>query len=152
MTAMLFEFPASAPITLVPKKKPLRQGYTGEYLAFWALYPPRFNSSKFLAFKAWNKLDEDEHRQAMIAAPVYAASRRGKDEEYTAHAATWLNGKYFETIAQPRVQPQITINIDWPAVLKIYAKTNNWNTAYGQPPGTADCRCPKEILAQYGYL
>jgi hypothetical protein len=37
----------------------------------------------------------------------------------------------------------MTINIDWPTVLKIYAKTNNWNPAYGPAPDQAGYRGPK---------
>lgn len=136
MTAMLFDFPSQPAPAPKQKRKPIKQGYTGEFLAFWELYPPRFNSSKYLAFKAWQRLDEDEQRQAMIAAPVYARSQVGKDQEYTKHAASWLNGKFFETIAVPRVAPQQTLNIDWPMVLEIWRATGRWNQAYGGEPGT----------------
>lgn len=135
MSAMLFDFPSATPAPAAPKKKPIKQGYTGEFLAFWELYPARFNSSKFLASKAWNKLDEDEQRQAMIAAPVYAARQRGKDEQYTQHASTWLNGKYFETIAAPRaVVPAAPVAVDWGAALRIFKATGRWNRELGPEP------------------
>lgn len=142
MTAMLFDFPSASP-TAPPKKKPIKQGYTGEFLAFWELYPSRFNSSKFLAFKAWSKLDDDEQRQAMIAAPIYANRQRGKDEQYTQHASTWINGKYFETMAAPMAIPAAPMQIDWPRVLQIYKATGRWNAALGGEPGTADYKGPK---------
>lgn len=142
-SAQLFDLQLPAP----PKEKklPAKIAYTGTFLEFWKLYPPRFNSSKFLAFKAWRKLDEDEQRQAMVAAPIYAKSVRGQEERFTYHAASWLNGKYFETIAAP-VAPCQTINIDWPLVLRIYAKTNNWNLAYGPSPSQPGCKVPTELL------
>jgi len=151
MTAQLFDFPstpAPQPKPKKPKKPKIKQGYTGEFLAFWELYPPRSNHSKFLAFKAWLKLDTDEQRQAMVAIPVYARSRIGKDQEYTKHAASWLNGKYFETVAVPRpVQPQTTINIHWPSVMKLYRITSNWRQEHGPAPGMKNCRVPKEYLS-----
>ena len=85
MTAMLFDFPAPAPVqpkARKPKAKP--QGYTDEFLTFWNAYPPRFNSSKLLASRAWNNLTLAEREQAMIALPIYARSRIGKEEEFTA--------------------------------------------------------------------
>jgi hypothetical protein len=133
MTAMLFDFPTPAPAP--QKKKPAKQGYTGEFLSFWELYPPRFNSSKFLAFKAWNKLDEDEQRQAMIAAPVYAARQRGKDEQFTQHAATWLNGKFFETITAPRkAVPAAPPTVDRAAAERIFHATGRWPAELGPEP------------------
>lgn len=142
MTATLFDFPS--PVPSEPKKKPTKQAYTEEFLAFWELYPPRFNSSKYLAFKAWQRLDEDEQKQATGAGPIYARSRAGKDEEYTAHAATWLNGKYFETIGAPRVAVSAApVTIDWPSALKIYRATGRWNHEFGPEPGQPNYRGPK---------
>lgn len=142
MTATLFDFPS--PAAIKPKKKPAKQAYTEEFLAFWLVYPPRFNSSKFLAFKAWLRLDDDEQGQATRAAPVYARSRTGKDEEYTAHAASWLNGKYFETIGVPRMAvPSAPVQIDWPSAVKIYRATGRWNHEFGPEPGQPGCRAPK---------
>lgn len=145
MTAQLFDFQPTAPIIAktAKKPKPVKQGYTGEFLAFWELYPPRFNSSKFLAFKAWNKLDDEERRQAKIAAPIYANSMRGEHEKYTQHAASWLNGKYFETIAvpQPRgVAPAAPVN--WVAAVQIFNATGRWNQDLGPEPGKPGCKAP----------
>lgn len=136
MTAQLFDFPPQdTVIPMKPKNKPIKQGYTGEFLAFWGLYPPRFNSSKFLAFKAWSKLDDEERRQAMIAAPIYANSMRDEPEKYTQHAASWLNGKYFETIAVPQVRgapPKAPVN--WAAAVQIFNATGRWNADLGPAP------------------
>ena len=150
MTAQLFDFPAQASMIDPPRKikaKSKAKSYTNEFLAFWELYPPRFNSSKLLAFKAWEKLEPEEQAQAMIAAPIYARSVRGKDQEYTKHAASWLNGKYFETITVPKpIQPQQTINTDWPSVMKLYRMTSNWRQEFGPAPGQRGCRVPSQYL------
>lgn len=147
MTGQLFEFPTAPVPAPTPKKQPKPKGYTGEFLAFWELYPPRINSSKFLAFKAWAKLDADEQRQAMAAAPIYASSRRGKDQEYTAHAATWLNGKYFETISPPIIAKTISAPPDWSKIMKLYWITNNWHQEHGPAPGLTGCNVPAEFLS-----
>lgn len=143
MTAQLFDFPTPALLPPKQKPKPIRQGYTGEFLSFWALYPPRFNSSKFLAFKAWCKLDDEERRQAMIAAPIYARSMVGKDQQFTMHAATWLNGKYFETIAVPQTRadsPAAPVN--WAAAVQIFEATGRWSEGLGPEPGKLGYRGP----------
>lgn len=147
MTAQLFDFPSPQPAPPKPKKTSSRLAYTGEFLAFWALYPPRFNSSKFLALKAWNKLDTDEQCQAMAATPIYAKSVRGKDQEFTKHAASWLNGKYFETVVVPSAKPiPSTDSPDWPAIMKLYRMTSNWRQEHGPAPGLKNCRVPEELL------
>lgn len=143
MTAQLFDFPVLTPIAPKPKKKPVKQGYTGEFLAFWELYPPRFNSSKFLAFKAWQNLDENEQRQAMIAAPVYARSTIGHEERFTYHAASWLNGKYFETIAVPQARSAVpSAPVNWTAAVQIFNATGRWSADLGPEPGKPGCRVP----------
>lgn len=143
MTAQLFDFPPQAEVIPMPKKKPIKQGYTGEFLVFWQLYPPRFNSSKFLAFKAWQKLDVEEQRQAMIAAPVYANSTRGEPEKYTHHAASWLNGKYFETIAVPQARGAVlAAPVNWAAAVQIFNATGRWNQDLGPEPGKPGCKAP----------
>lgn len=149
MSAQLFDFPASESAPPKAKKsKPKPQAYTGEFLAFWEIYPPRFNSSKFLAFKAWSRLEPEEQRQAMVAAPIYARSQIGKDHEYTKHAASWLNGKYFETVAVPRKAESAHVQaaIDWASIMKLYRMTSNWKQEHGPSPGHSNCRVPKELL------
>lgn len=148
MTATLFDFPEPTPPAPKAKKPRARPGYTGEFLAFWELYPPRYNSSKFLAFKEWAKLTPEEQTQAMIAVPVYARSRIGQGEEYTKHAAHWLHGKYFETIARPCQKASAQTDIDWPTVLKLYRMTSNWRSDLGPAPGMPNCRVPAKYLSE----
>lgn len=72
---------------------------------FWDSYPPRKNSSKADAVRAYAKALKEGADPAHItdAARSYAADRAGKDQQYTAHAATWLNGRRWEN--QPEQQP-----------------------------------------------
>jgi hypothetical protein len=140
MTAQLFVFPDVNPSMVDPPKK--KEKYSEEFETFWSAYPRKMNCSKLMAFKAWKKLDPDEQSQAAKALPSFCNSTRGREEQYIPHAATWLNQRRFETV-QTQIQPQQTINIDWATVLKIYAKTNNWNYAYGPAPDESGYRGPK---------
>lgn len=139
MTAQLFAFPDNQP---KKRKHPKANSYTEEFeTKIWGPYPRKINCSKFEAFKAWQRLPPDSQSQAIAAMPTFARSCVGKDEHYIPHCATWLNQRRFETV-QIAVQPQTEVEIDWPTVLKIYAKTNNWNHAFGPEPGSPDFKGP----------
>jgi hypothetical protein len=148
MTAQLFEFPEPSPMRRKsrPKKKETKSApYSEPFEAFWALYPRKLNCSKLKASEAWERLPEDMQAQTMAVLPIFGRQCAGKDEQYICHPATWLNQRRFETVQMP-IQPQQTINIDWPSVLKIYARTNNWNQAFGPEPGEPNCKVPGEFL------
>lgn len=82
-----------------PKNPSSPDGSWEGFADFWTAYPPRRNSSKADALKAYTKAIKEGADPAAIqtAAEAYASERRGKDQQYTAHAATWLNGKRWET-------------------------------------------------------
>lgn len=63
---------------------------------FWAAYPKRVGKGQ--ALKAWRSaLKRKADPQRVIeAASSYAESMRGKDPQYVAHAATWLNGERYD--------------------------------------------------------
>lgn len=145
MTAMLFDFP-SAPIPRRRSrpKKEADQGYSPEFEAFWTAYPRKLNCSKFEASKSWDKLTDEMQSQAMAVLPIFGRQCAGKDEQYICHAATWINQRRFETVAIP-VQPQQTININWPQVIKIWQATGRWNhEAYGPEPGQTGSKAPPQ--------
>ncbi len=151
MTALLFDFPQSAPSMVDPPKRarPKKKSYTAEFIAFWNVYPPRFNSSKYLAFKEWEHLDPEEQAQAMAAAPIYANRMRGKEEQFVKHAAHWLHGKYFETICAQNIPKNIPkVPIDWVSVMKLYRITSNWRQELGPAPGCSGCKVPKNLLGE----
>lgn len=148
MTAELFSFPEQAPTIRRrsrAKKETKVNPYSEEFESFWTLYPRKLNCSKFEASKAWGRLPAEMQTQAMQALPIFVRMCTGKDEQFICHAATWLNQRRFETVTPP-IQPSTIINVNWPAVLRIYAATNNWNVAYGPAPGQPNCRVPKELL------
>lgn len=66
--------------------------------------------------------------------------------------ATWRNW-VLSTAEKQGISPQTTaglpfeaLPVDWPTVLKIYSRTNNWNAQYGPEPFQPGCRCPAGLL------
>ncbi len=145
-TAELFEFPA--PIIARRRKPKVKKEikaapYSEEFEAFWVGYPRKLNCSKFEASKSWDRLPDELQVQAKAAVLIFARQCAGKDEQYICHAATWLNQRRFETVAVPRAPvPSAPTEIDWPTVLRIYAKTNNWNPSFGPAPDQKGYRGP----------
>ena len=150
MTALLLHFPEISPSQIDPPAKDLKKNpskkekYSPEFEAFWSPYPRKLNCSKLMAYKAWCKLDDDDHEQAMAALPVFVRMCRGKDEQFIPHAATWLNQRRFETIQIPATR--YATAIDWASVMKLYYMTSNWKQEYGPAPGRPGCRVPPEYL------
>lgn len=73
-------------------KADLDQGFE----EFWSVYPRRV--AKGQAVKAWRaairrKIDP---QHVIAAAKLYGESVRGKDPQYVAHPATWLNGQRYD--------------------------------------------------------
>jgi hypothetical protein len=63
-----------------------------DWATFWAAYPRK--KGKGQARKAWGKAVKTTDPASIIAgATRYAEERRGQDQQYTAHPATWLNGE-----------------------------------------------------------
>lgn len=142
--AELFEFPTPvARRRSKPKKETKVASYSAEFELFWSSYPRKLNCSKFEASKSWDKLSEDMQRQALASVPIFARQCAGKDEQYICHPATWLNQRRWETVVVSLTNsPSAAISIDWSTILKIYAKTNNWNYAYGPAPDEKGYRGP----------
>lgn len=79
------------------------------FAEFWAIYPPRRNSSKADARKAYAaalKAGADP-AEIIAGAKLYADSQHGQDSQFTAHAKTWLHGKRWEdALAMPSPAPR----------------------------------------------
>jgi hypothetical protein len=67
---------------------------------FWRAYPPRKNSSKADARRAYVKAIKQggDPVEILDGATEYAKDRLSQDQQFTAHAATWLNGKRWEVV------------------------------------------------------
>ena len=88
---------------------------------FWKLYPRQV--CKKPAEKAWKSAIRRERPETIIAAVrKYAAERHGKDQQFTCHAATWLNQDRWQDyrpqdMPDPRAAEQ---SLEW---------TRNWISA-----------------------
>jgi hypothetical protein len=108
------------PDSLIPEYPPTPQGgrrgrssdspHPG-FEAFWAVYPRK--AGKQHAVKAFNRAVKvlgapDAAERLREAAKAYAKATQGKDKEFIAHGATWLNGRRWEdppeTPSDPRAQ------------------------------------------------
>lgn len=150
MTALVLElFPDLSPSQVdMPKTRknitrniPKKERYSPEFESFWRDYPRKLNCSKLMAFRAWNKLDDEEQVQVQAVLPVFVRMMRGKDEQYIAHAVTWLNQKRFETIViQPSVPSPSAPQVDWAKAKRIFEATGRWSQELGPEPGAPGYR------------
>jgi hypothetical protein len=66
---------------------------------FWSMYPRPV--AKLAAMKAYKRaLSHATSAEINQGAVRYASEREGKDDQYTAHPATWLNGGRWEDKVQ----------------------------------------------------
>jgi hypothetical protein len=72
-----------------------RKEYIRQFEELWLEYPKKVN--KVEAEKAYIRaLKEADHETLISGVKRYSKSVRGKDAEYIAHAATWLNDKRWQ--------------------------------------------------------
>jgi Protein of unknown function (DUF1376) len=76
----------------IPKLDPEpSEGYTQEFLTFWAAYPRK--DAKGAAYKAFEKAKKRAKvERIMSGVKAYAKRRKGEDPQYTKLPTTWLNG------------------------------------------------------------
>jgi hypothetical protein len=81
-----------------PKPKVDEAELTFDFEIFWAAYPKRPSNPKQPALKSYLKARKEGATKEIIlaGAMAYAKTRAGKETEYTAMAATWLNQKRWE--------------------------------------------------------
>lgn len=148
MTAQVLElFPDISPSQVDPPPKPKKpakkERYTPEFEEFWTAYPRKLNCSKLMAFRSWNRLDDEEQAQVMTVLPIFCRMMKGKEEQYIAHATTWLNQKRFETIVIPATVPSASApQVDWTKAKRIFEATGRWPAELGPEPGCPGSRCP----------
>lgn len=81
-----------------PKAKIDLAELTADFEQFFAAFPVRPNNPKHRALASYIKARKEGATKELIMAGVlaYARTRAGKDAEFTAMAATWLNQKRWE--------------------------------------------------------
>lgn len=86
-----------------------------QFAEFWSIYPRKV--AKPNALKAWKKaLRSASPEQIISGAERYAKLMTGKDAEYIAHPATWINGARWEdeiSAASPKRDPFGALNALW---------------------------------------
>lgn len=139
-------------VTTAPRRKAKPKGkpkYSEEFERdVWGPYPRKEGTSKSNAFRKFEGLD-DEDRAAVIATiPAYTRMKAGSEQQYIQHLEFFISRRTFETITPTKTAPTAgpAPGIDWPRVLSLYARTGNWNVAFGAPPGSPGCLVPKEFL------
>jgi len=98
----------------------LKEPKADDFDLFWAEVPRKVAKPKArAAFKA--ALKKKPAADIISAMRKYAASRRGEDEQFTAHPASWLNGeRWDDDLKVPKSDPEAA------------AKINKWNKLAGR--------------------
>jgi hypothetical protein len=119
-----------------------------EFERFWTAYPRKQGTSKPKARDAFRKLDPGEQKQALACVEAFARSVAQTEERYVPHAATWLNQRRFETLAEQSAEVSPIV---WGVALRAYRDRGSWPRHLGAAPDERGCKCPAEILAEFGY-
>lgn len=116
---------------------------------FWRDYPRKQGTSKANARKAFDRLEPDEQKQAVAALAEFARSVAQTEERYIPHAATWLNQRRFETVAEqkPTADPVL-----WRLRLERLRDSGFWDAWLGPRPGQLGCDCPEDLQREFGFV
>lgn len=89
-----YTYPTTYPSTTTPRKSAVFD--EGAFNSFWAEYPNK--TAKQAAIKAWKKIAPKDDLLVKIIGGLkrYSQSVDGKDKQYIAHPASWLNGRRWE--------------------------------------------------------
>jgi hypothetical protein len=107
-------------VNLIHHRAPKRNNVAAKFEAFWQVYPKHVGKgAAFKVYRAaigkktgyWASTPEE----LLDGAVRYAAARRGKDPQYTMHAANWLKGGH------------------WTDEVDLAAATTTAHTQSGQP-------------------
>lgn len=128
--------PASPPAVAAPARPP-RGGMDLTWQAFWDAYPRK--AGKIAARKAWDQA----LRRGVDPAVIVAGARRyradpNREDQYTAHPASWLNAGRWEDDPEPARQARATM----------YAGAAGTMAAYRSAVEAATAREEQQALAQ----
>ena len=85
------------------KAKTARKEYSESFEAFWRAYYVSFGTKgqkKPLAFKAWQKITDEDREAALKSLPQYKAHLKKTEYAYQ-HVSTYLNGRTWESFEAP---------------------------------------------------
>lgn len=116
-----------------------------EFEAWYAEYPKHVgkDAAETAYWKARTKADQDA---LMLAARRFAAACAGKDKQYIAHPATWLNqGRWKDEDTTPAPPGSSGLSDDqWRSAAQFFVKSGKWLGGGGME------NCPAHILAEFG--
>jgi hypothetical protein len=116
---------------------------------FWRDYPRKQGTSKANARKAFDRLEPDEQKQAVAALAEFARSVAQTEERYIPHAATWLNQRRFETVAEQKPTGDPVL---WRLRLERLRDSGYWDAWLGPRPGMLGCECPEDLQREFGHV
>lgn len=83
------------------RPKRVRTLCSDDFENFWKAYPRTPNMSKSEAWKAWQRLSDEDRVAATAAVPKYIAFLRSKTDHPTVHACRFLSQRRFEGFNEP---------------------------------------------------
>lgn len=98
--------PPSRPVPSRPTATEVAVSEHGDFDAFWSAYPRR--EAKQAARKAWDKVTRSVDAELIINGAHRYADDPNRDQAFTKHAATWLNGACWDDDPLPNRTSKIT--------------------------------------------
>jgi hypothetical protein len=83
------------------RPKRVRTLCSDDFEEFWKRYPKTPNMSKSEAWKAWQRLSDEDRIAATAAVPKYIGFLRSKTDHPTVHACRFLSQRRFEGFNEP---------------------------------------------------
>jgi hypothetical protein len=83
------------------RPKRVRTLCSDDFEEFWKRYPKTPNMSKSEAWKAWQRLPDEDRIAATAAVPKYIAFLRSKTDHPTVHACRFLSQRRFDGFNEP---------------------------------------------------
>lgn len=85
------------------KREPKPLSYPADFEAFWLVYPRKVGKAEALRayLKSKKLIGQGADAKIVAGATAYRTAMRGKEEQYIAHPATWLNQGRWDDEAMP---------------------------------------------------
>ena len=113
-------FPDVETKTVIVSKPPVytlkqanKTDYSDDFLDWWVVYPRKKNTSKRMAWKAYNKVIASgvvDYHTLMSRTRLYSGLVLDLDPYYVPHPATWLNQERFDTVDDTDYKKRESLN------------------------------------------